>query len=418
MVLNRTLTGNIDRYPWYLFFRDCYFWGPAFFLFFSSVIPLAQVLWLEAIYYVSVALLEVPSGYLSDRFGRRETLVISSLCLAIAYLLFFIGSNFAIFALAQFFLAVGFAAASGTDTALHFESLKALKREDEYVKREARAIKLVFISGAGAALIGGLLAMGHLRWIYGASFIAALIAAVFAFFMVEPENDEKVMPMVQQVTTLVKKSWSRRFRFFTFYTLAMTILIHLPYEFYQPYLKLTATGTWLGEGTPFVAGLHLAATMLTGAWFTRFVKKTSHRCLIWRILIICALGQALLLSSMALMVSPVVTLLLIGRTAAKGISSPLVNAEISPLLERHERSTYLSLQSLLGRLGYGITLMLLPVFTFLSQQPLQGNLIGAAAIGLLLFGGILIFRFPREKDHHCCTSSKLNIRSLLRFKQH
>lgn len=417
MLHNRTLTGNIDRYPWYLFFRDCYFWGPAFFLFFSSVLPLTQVLWLEAIYYASVALFEVPSGYLSDRFGRRRTLVISSLCLSFAYLLFLLGSQFSVFALAQIFLAGGFAAASGTDTALHFESLKKLGKESEYADREARSMKFVFISGAIAALLGGLLAMGQLRWIYAASFITSLISAAIILTMVEPEKSSiQKITMSRQVMVLVKKSWSSRFRFFTFYTLTMTILVHLPYEFYQPYLQVTSVGTWLTEETPLIAGLHLSATMLVGAWFTRFAGQTDHRCLVWRILIICALTQVLLISSMALFVSPIVALLLVGRTAAKGIATPLINAEISPLLQHHERSTYLSLQSLAGRFGYGLILLLLPVAASLSQDPLQGSLTGAMAIGILLLCVILLFRFPKDSHHNCCTSEKLSFRSLFRAR--
>lgn len=414
---DRCLENNINRYPWYLFFRDCYFWGPAFFLFFTSVLPLTQVLWLEAIYYVSVSLLEVPSGYLSDRFGRRGTLLISSLSLSAAYLMFLFGSQFSVFVLAQVFLAGGFAAASGTDTALHFESLKKLGKESEYGDREARSMKFVFISGAIAALLGGLLAVGHLRWIYAASFIASMISAIIILTMVEPEkNSTQKITLSRQVVALVKKSWSRRFRFFTFYTLAMTILVHLPYEFYQPYLQITSVGTGLTEETPFIAGLHLSATMLVGAWFTRFAGQTDHRCLIWRILVVCAMGQVLLISSMALWVSPIVALLLITRTAAKGIATPLVNTEISPLLQQHERSTYLSLQSLAGRLGYGLVLLLLPLAASLFEDPLQGSLTGAMTSGILLFCGILLFRFPRDSHHNCCISKKLNFNSLFRVK--
>lgn len=38
---------------------------------------MSRVLRLEAIYYIAVVFLEVPSGYFSDRFGRRQTLLIA-----------------------------------------------------------------------------------------------------------------------------------------------------------------------------------------------------------------------------------------------------------------------------------------------------------------------------------------------------
>jgi len=44
-----------------------------FFLFFKAHLEIKIVLLLEAIYYISVVLLEVPSGYFSDRIGRKIT---------------------------------------------------------------------------------------------------------------------------------------------------------------------------------------------------------------------------------------------------------------------------------------------------------------------------------------------------------
>ena len=45
----------------------------------DSTPPVALVLRLEAIYYVAVVVLEVPSGFFSDVVGRKPTLLISSL---------------------------------------------------------------------------------------------------------------------------------------------------------------------------------------------------------------------------------------------------------------------------------------------------------------------------------------------------
>jgi len=82
---------------------------PVFFLYFSQRLSLSQVLRLEAIYYLCIVLVEVPSGYFSDRYGRRLTLLIASAALFVAYVIFFFGDNFGEFAVAQAFLAVGLA---------------------------------------------------------------------------------------------------------------------------------------------------------------------------------------------------------------------------------------------------------------------------------------------------------------------
>src|SRR6056297_3078966 len=98
------LNRNVRLYPWYALAFNAYFWMPVFFLYFLRHMSLADVLRLEAIYYLGVVLLEVPSGYFSDRIGRKPTLLIANSALALAYLVFFLGDSFAVFALAQVLL--------------------------------------------------------------------------------------------------------------------------------------------------------------------------------------------------------------------------------------------------------------------------------------------------------------------------
>ncbi|NIM72336.1 MAG: MFS transporter, partial [Gammaproteobacteria bacterium] len=76
-------------------------------------------------------MLEVPSGYFSDRVGRRPTLILSAAGWAGGSIIFCTTSSFAPFLLAQFLYAFGMAMKSGSDTSLLYESLRALGRGDE-----------------------------------------------------------------------------------------------------------------------------------------------------------------------------------------------------------------------------------------------------------------------------------------------
>jgi MFS family permease len=149
------MESNIRLYPWFRMASDVQAWIPVFFLYFSAYVSLEQVIQLSSIYYLSVFILEVPSGYFSDRIGRRTTLMISALCMITASLFFLAGSGFTMFALGQVMLAAGIAFQSGTDTALHYDSLAQLGLESEYESREARAEKLGLGSLALACLLGG-----------------------------------------------------------------------------------------------------------------------------------------------------------------------------------------------------------------------------------------------------------------------
>ena len=103
---------NLRRYPLYQGLRSLLFWLPVFFLYFSSVLPVDQVLRLEAIYYMGVVLLEVPSGYFSDRVGRRLTLLIAAGCWVAGCALFTVSDSWWPFVAAQLLLAAGMAQSS------------------------------------------------------------------------------------------------------------------------------------------------------------------------------------------------------------------------------------------------------------------------------------------------------------------
>jgi len=120
---------NIGLYPWFRAASDGHAWITVFFLYMSQSLPLDQVIELSAVYYLSVFLLEVPSGYFSDRIGRRRTLLIAAAAFIASYVCFIVGAGFWWFAAGQFLLATGMAMQSGTDTAFHYDSLKALGRE-------------------------------------------------------------------------------------------------------------------------------------------------------------------------------------------------------------------------------------------------------------------------------------------------
>jgi len=85
---------NVVLYPWYRVTSDIQAWIPVFFFYFSQFVSLEQVIQLSSIYYISVFFLEVPSGYFSDRIGRRITLLISALCHVTAHLFFLAGGGF------------------------------------------------------------------------------------------------------------------------------------------------------------------------------------------------------------------------------------------------------------------------------------------------------------------------------------
>ena len=84
---------NIRLYPWFQFATSIMAWLPVFFLYFNQFVSFAEVIQLGAIYYLSVCICEVPSGYFSDRVGRRVTLIAAGISLAIVAVVFTFGDQ-------------------------------------------------------------------------------------------------------------------------------------------------------------------------------------------------------------------------------------------------------------------------------------------------------------------------------------
>lgn len=78
-------------------------------------------------------LFELPSGYIADKIGHKEALVISNLSLLTSSTCFFFSNSFYTLIAASIFLSIGTAFSSGTGTAFMHETITALDREKEYV---------------------------------------------------------------------------------------------------------------------------------------------------------------------------------------------------------------------------------------------------------------------------------------------
>lgn len=75
---------------------------------------------------------EIPSGYVSDKIGHKQALIISRLFVLLSTILFLVANNIILLILAAVALSTGFAFHSGTGSAFMHETLKGLRREKDY----------------------------------------------------------------------------------------------------------------------------------------------------------------------------------------------------------------------------------------------------------------------------------------------
>ncbi len=348
---------NIRLYPWYVGFFHAYFWLPVYFLFFNSKLDLSDVLFLESIYFSSVVILEVPSGWFSDTFGRKKTLVTASVLLCVAYVLFIFADSFESFTLAQILLAGGIAFNSGTDTSFLLETTQTLNQEETYPSLEAKATKFNFLGTAFAGVLGGLAAIPDYRGAYILSFGGAIVLLLITLNFKEPNQiKEERTNFFLQIMSCFKLLKNIPLLWLSFFAVFMIVINHIPYEFYQPYVEELAKKYDVLKSTPFLTSVHLTLTMLIAAWVASCSIKIRDRIGTGVTLLSAAGLQVAMMAVMHFFVNVPAAIATLLRSCPRALMTAPLNAAVAPIVPSSKRATFLSLQSLFGRLGFSITL--------------------------------------------------------------
>lgn len=124
------------------FFRD---WGG---------LDYTRILSLNAWFMFWTFALEVPTGSVADRFGRRASIMLGGLVSGVGTLVMVTVPRLEIFMIAEFLLALGYALVSGADQALLYDSLLGLGREPEARRWFARLDSCKLTGIIGGALFG------------------------------------------------------------------------------------------------------------------------------------------------------------------------------------------------------------------------------------------------------------------------
>ncbi len=114
---------------------------------------------------LTVAVLEVPSGYFADIWGRKRAVVVGSLANGFGFLLLLSADSFVDFLIYEFLLGVGISLISGADLALLYDTETLLAERGEGGGAGAsRSLSRLISIEAGASGIAGIIASLILVW--------------------------------------------------------------------------------------------------------------------------------------------------------------------------------------------------------------------------------------------------------------
>ncbi len=145
-----------------------------------------EIFVLKSIYSLAIVALEIPSGWMADVWGRKKTLILGSLLGSAGFLMYSFSYGFWAFVAAEIVLGAGHSFVSGADSAMLYESLKADKKSDQYVKHEGRITSAGNFAEALAGIAAGFLAAISLRIPFYFQFAVATLAVPAALTLKEP----------------------------------------------------------------------------------------------------------------------------------------------------------------------------------------------------------------------------------------
>ena len=377
-----------DNLLWYMRLRlamRALVWLPAAFLYFQARFGLDGALQLSGIYYLAVVVAEVPSGWMSDRFGRVLTLRLSAVSLLAAQLLFVLTASFTAYVVGQILVALWFAFASGTDVSLHFDSLEALGRTSQFAAREARIARAAYAVTALAALAGGGLGAMDLRWPFAAAVVVAAAQLAIAWRLVEPPRTEASLPLIAQVRRCLTYLRRPLLAWLFLYAVAQITLEHLSVEIGPAYLaELLGESADQLQNAPLLTGILMAVVAIVGSAAASRAVAVRDRLGLVGALLILATVEAGIAVALALTVSSFVVPLMTLRSVQPAIANVLVPSAVSPLVDSAHRATYLSLGSFGGRLGYGIVLLGLGTADDLDTVRLGIGVVALVVLGIVV----------------------------------
>ncbi|SHK29925.1 MFS transporter [Paramaledivibacter caminithermalis] len=165
-------------------------------------VSFSQFVFLDSILFLLVAIFEVPSGYLADRFGRKRTLLISyafTILSMIVLILFpsYIGALTSII-ISGVFIPLG----SGNARAIYFESFKELNEEKKLQKIYSKSNSISFVILTIIATISGFIAKINLVLPVIIDVILLVINFIVTFFLL---HDDKIYLSNQETSTVKSK---------------------------------------------------------------------------------------------------------------------------------------------------------------------------------------------------------------------
>lgn len=353
----------------------------------SRGLSLAEVGLAESAFHISKVLLEVPSGVFADAVGRRWSLAIGSLLVAVEGVLLLFVNSLPLAVLALALSGASYSFRLGADQAYLYEAVG--EGQGSYARIFGRMLSLVYLAGAAGSWLGATLS----EWSYaipiGLSAASGAVGVWLAIRLPEPPR----RPQVAAKPPSVRSRLADAARVLRGAPVLMLVL-------------LTSAVFWVADaiGTLYIqasfsdrglsnsqVGLIISLTLLVNAGGTAVASRLERRGKFTVQFAVLALLAGAGLAATGLPGVIVAVAAFLGSQVMTGLIEPLLYAWLNEGLPSEHRATLLSIDSWL----YSVLMIVaFPAAGWLAERyswallyGAAGGVAAAAALAMLPLGG-------------------------------
>lgn len=375
--------GAVARYYAYKTTKAVELYRPVMYLYFLSTgLSFFQITLLEAAYNLTTVLGEVPTGYVGDRVGRRNGLILGTVLISLTLAGIGLAESFPALLVLYTLWSLGYTFRSGSEDAWLYDSLAREGRSFTEVRGTGESMALA--SGVLAAVVGGYLGGLDLAYPFFAAAGVTALGAVILLTVDDAGGSPDHTTFGATMDAIREAFADPRLRaFLVLYYVLFSAVTYLTFIFLQPRLETVAAGYGLAGDIESLLGWYYAAISLTSALFTYRAAWIRERVGLGRWFLAVPVAVGLLLVGQWLVpVAAVVAFLLVRGLSetTRVFASQYVNDRIDAL----GRATVLSAMSMVS----GITVIPFQLGSgALSDALSPGFTLGVA--GVVLVGGAI-----------------------------
>lgn len=337
------IQSNVRIFYFYIFLNRLEMWLPVVVLFVQHKgFSLAQYTTLDAVWYISTLIFEVPTGVVTDRYGKKISLLIAASLQSFSLFILAFANSF--FWMLVSYVMWGFASSfeTGTTDAFIYDSLKQINREGDYGRVRSRITTLTLLAAALGSIMAGYLAGIRLALpIILTASIALLLCPVILFFTEPKVSDVREPSHLLHIRESIRYvSYHRLVALLIVYSSVLATAVWGLHDFYQPLLSSFEIPV------ERIGLLYLLFRLcgVVGARLSDPIHSTMGKAVIY-LIPLCFTASVF---CMGFLITPWVILCIFVVYFIEGFYYPILNVLLNKNLPSSKRATIISLGSVLS----------------------------------------------------------------------